>query len=147
MAKLKVFTWSDGFHAYTVAETSRPKALAAWGFTRDLFKEGAAHEDPDAPDAEAALAAPGKVIERGLTVDVGTVARVQRPAVDRKAAARKKRLTEMKAELKALEEAQALERKALDDEIRALEARRSALSEAQDKTRDRLRARIEAAED
>lgn len=29
MAKLKVFTWSDGFHAYTVATTSRARALAA----------------------------------------------------------------------------------------------------------------------
>ncbi len=28
MAKLKVFTWSDGFHAFTVATTSRPRALA-----------------------------------------------------------------------------------------------------------------------
>jgi len=54
---LKVFTWSDGFHRYTVAETSRAKALAAWETDRDLFKEGVAKEAPDAPDAKAALEA------------------------------------------------------------------------------------------
>ena len=41
-AKLKVFRYSDGFHAWTVAASSRPKALAAWGVKRDLFKDGSA---------------------------------------------------------------------------------------------------------
>jgi len=27
----RVFTWSDGLHAYTVAVSSKAKALAAWG--------------------------------------------------------------------------------------------------------------------
>jgi hypothetical protein len=43
-AGLKVFSWSDGFHAFTVAASSRPKALAAWGMSRDIFKDGLAHE-------------------------------------------------------------------------------------------------------
>jgi hypothetical protein len=60
----KVFTWSDGFHRYTVAATSRAKALVAWETDRDLFKEGVAQEAPDAPDAKAAMAAPGAVIRR-----------------------------------------------------------------------------------
>ena len=72
MAKrLKVFTWSDGFHAFTVAVSSRPKALEAWGSKQDLFATGLASELSGGPDYEAALAAPGEVIERGLAIDVG----------------------------------------------------------------------------
>ena len=70
-AKLKVFTWSDGFHAFTVAASSRPKALEAWGATQDLFKTGLAHEVEEGADRDAALASPGAVISRGLSVDVG----------------------------------------------------------------------------
>ena len=33
-AKLKVFRYADGFHSWTVAASSRAKALAAWGVTR-----------------------------------------------------------------------------------------------------------------
>ena len=79
MAKLKVFTWSDGFHAYTVATTSRAKALAAWGVTRDLFKDGDASELSAGVDRDAALAQPGETIRRGLSVDVGKVSPVKRP--------------------------------------------------------------------
>jgi hypothetical protein len=42
--KLKVFSWSDGLHDYTVAATSRAKALEAWDVGRDLFKDGTAKE-------------------------------------------------------------------------------------------------------
>ena len=50
--KLKVFSWSDGLHDYTVATTSRAKALAAWDVGRDLFKDGVngrlvPDDDPD----------------------------------------------------------------------------------------------------
>ena len=48
-AKLKVWRWSDGSHADTVATTSRAKALAAWGVTRDLFKDGDAREITEGP--------------------------------------------------------------------------------------------------
>ena len=49
-ARLKVFTWSDGFHAFTVAASSRPKALAAWGVGQDLFKSGLARQIEQGPD-------------------------------------------------------------------------------------------------
>ncbi len=69
--RLKVFEWSDGFHRFTVAAPSRPKALAAWGIQQDIFASGLAKEAPEAEDAEAARARPGEVVERGLTVDIG----------------------------------------------------------------------------
>ena len=76
-AKLKVFTWSDGFHAFTVATTSRPKALEAWGSKQDLFATGLASQLTGGPDYEAALASPGEVIERGLTIDVGKIGKAK----------------------------------------------------------------------
>lgn len=39
-ARLKLFEWSDGFHTFTVAASSRPKALVAWGSGQDLFATG-----------------------------------------------------------------------------------------------------------
>ncbi len=42
--RLKVFEWSDGFHRFTVAAASRPKALAAWGIHQDIFASGLARE-------------------------------------------------------------------------------------------------------
>ena len=72
-AKLKVFTWSDGFHAFTVATSSRPKALEAWGSKQDLFATGLASQLSGGPDYEAALASPGEVVERGLAIDVGKI--------------------------------------------------------------------------
>lgn len=47
--KLKVFTWSDGFHAHTVAVSSRPKALAAWGVSQDIFKSASPARFTTAP--------------------------------------------------------------------------------------------------
>ena len=75
--KLKVFTWSDGFHAFTVATSSRPKALEAWGSKQDLFATGLASQLSGGPDYEAALASPGEVIERGLAIDVGKIGKAE----------------------------------------------------------------------
>ena len=75
--KLKVFTWSDGFHAFTVATTSRPKALEAWGSKQDLFATGLASQLSGGPDYEAALASPGEVIERRLAIDVGKIGKAK----------------------------------------------------------------------
>lgn len=72
-ARLKVFEWSDGFRRFTVAASFRPRALAAWGMQQDIFASGLAREAPDSEDAQAARAAPGQVIERGLAVDAGQV--------------------------------------------------------------------------
>lgn len=76
--KLKVFTWSDGFHAFTVAASSRPKALEAGGSKPDLFATGLASQLTGGPDYDAALASPGEVIERGLAIDVGKISKAER---------------------------------------------------------------------
>lgn len=75
--QLKVFTWSDGFHAFTVATSSRPKALEAWGSKQDLFATGLASQLSGGPDYEAALASPGEVIERGVAIDVGKIGKAK----------------------------------------------------------------------
>ena len=78
MARLKVFTWSDGFHAFTVAATSRPKALKAWGMTQDIFKSGLAREITDGPTFDAARAQPGEVIQTGEALDPGEISNAPR---------------------------------------------------------------------
>lgn len=130
---LKVFTWSDGFHRYTVAETSRAKALAAWETDRDLFKEGVAQEAPDAPDAKAALAAPGAVIRRaegGLKSAVDKLPKGKpKPKVDDQAEAqRKQALAEAEAALKAAETEQRDAEAELERRRRDLDAEAAALS-------------------
>lgn len=137
----KVFTWSDGFHRYTVAATSRAKALAAWETDRDLFKEGVAQEAPEAPDAKAALAAPGAVIRRaegGLKSAVDKLPRVKpRKAGD--AAEKKRKAALAKAEA-ALEAAEAdLERRQ-----RELEAEGQALERSWAARRAKLRKTVES---
>jgi len=132
--RLKVFTWSNGFHAYTVAASSRPKALAAWGSGQDLFANGLAHELKDGPDFEAARASPGEVIERGEAVDVGKLARVPKPAAPKKPSeAQRKKVAALEDDLERLDRhtadslAEIDKRLAeLDDERRAREAEASA---------------------
>lgn len=137
----KVFTWSDGFHRYTVAATSRVKALAAWETDRDLFKEGVAREAPDAPDAKAALAAPGAVIRRAEGGLKSAVEKLPRPAAkkpDKAEAERKRRLAEAQA---ALEEADAEQRDAeaeLERRRRELDAEAAALSDSWTRRRAKL---------
>lgn len=144
-ARLKVFRYSDGFHAWTVAASSRARALAAWGVKRDLFKDGAAEQIDDGPDYEAALKAPGELIERGLAVDVGKVERTRAP----KARARKgpsakdrARVEALEAELAALDEAQAGETAALEKKRQALEREAGALAKRQARARDALKAKL-----
>jgi hypothetical protein len=131
----KVFTWSDGFHRYTVAATSRAKALAAWETDRDLFKEGVAQEAPDAPDARAALAAPGAVIRRaegGLKSAVEKLPK-PRPAskkADKAEAERKCRLAEAEAALEAAEAEHRDAEAELERRRRDLDAQAAALSDS-----------------
>ena len=144
-ARLKVFSWSDGFHAFTVAASSRAKALEAWGSDQDLFKTGLAKEDADNPDAEAAVAQPGEVIKRGLAVDVGE-AKPQKPS--RKSAAADKaeaKLKALKADLETLDARQADEQAALADRRKALDAEAAALDAAHAKARKALLDRIKTA--
>lgn len=149
--KLKVFCYSDGFHSWTVAATSRAKALAAWGVRRDLFKDGSAREIDLGPDREAALAAPGELIERGLSVDVGKVERTRtpkakagakKPASDAKARAR---VEALEAELTALDAAQAKETAAVETEREAVERKAAALAKRQAKARAALKTKLKAA--
>lgn len=149
--KLKVFCYSDGFHSWTVAAPSRARALEAWGVKRDLFKDGSAREIDVGPDRAAALASPGELIERGLSVDIGKVERTKAPKAKAKpekpksdAKARAK-VEALEAELDALDEAQAEEAAALEAEREALERRARELAKRQRKARDELKAKLKAA--
>ncbi len=130
----KVFTWSDGFHRYTVATTSRAKALEAWETDRDLFKEGVAQEAPNAPDAKAALAAPGAVIRRaegGLKSAVDKLPKPKVKKVDEAAEAKRKQaLAEAEAALEAAEAEQRDAEAELERRRRALDAEVAALSDS-----------------
>ena len=149
--KLKVFCYSDGFHSWTVATTSRAKALEAWGVKRDLFKDGSAREIDVGPDRAAALAAPGELIERGLSVDVGKVEKTKapkaktRPVTAKADAKARARVKALEAELEALDEAQAEEMAALEAEREALERRATDLAKRQRRARDDLKAKLKAA--
>lgn len=149
--KLKVFCYSDGFHSWTVAAPSRAKALEAWGVKRDLFKDGSAREIDLGPDREAALAAPGELIERGLSVDIGKVERTRapkpkpKPETPKSDAKARAKVEALEAELATLEEAQAEEAAALKAEREALERKATALAKRQRRARDDLKARLKAA--
>lgn len=145
---LKVFSYSDGFHSWTVAATSRAKALEAWGVKRDLFKDGSAVEAAEGPDRAAALKAPGELIERGLSVDIGKVEKTKAPRAAKprgpsaKDVARAELLEE---ELADLEAAQAEETQALETQRAELEQEAAALAKAQAKAMAALRDRLKAA--
>ena len=143
---LKVFRYSDGFHAWTVAASSRAKALTAWGMSRDLFDQGLAEEVKDGPDHKAALDAPGEVIKRGLSVDVGKVEKAK--PLKAKAGPSEKdraRVRVLEAELAELDEAQAKATRALEAEREALERKAADLAKRQDRDRDALKTRLRAA--
>jgi hypothetical protein len=145
--KLKVFRYSDGFHSWTVAAPSRAKALAAWGVKRDLFEVGGAEEISEGEDYEAALAAPGELIERGLSVDIGKIERTTAPKPKAKKTNAKARakVEALEAELAALDEAQAEEGAALEVERAALEKRAAGLAKRQARARDELKTKLKAA--
>ena len=141
--KLKVFTWSDGLHDYTVATTSRAKALEAWDVGRDLFKDETAKEISEGAGHDAAVAAPDTVISRpagGLDAALKGLPKAPRgPSKAEKARAEK--LAALQAELEVVEdEAEASEltfaerRAVLDAEeatsAEGFEARRAELAKA-----------------
>ncbi|HEX8470165.1 MAG TPA: hypothetical protein VF633_03550, partial [Brevundimonas sp.] len=143
MAKLKVFTWADGFHAFTVAASSKPKALAAWGIGADIFKSGLASEITEGADFDAALASPGEVIERGLSIDVGKITRAAKPKpVSNKA---REDVRALEADLDALDLSQAAEVAELDARRAALDAEAKSLAATQDRARKALMVRLRAA--
>jgi hypothetical protein len=142
--KLKVFCWSDGLHDYTVAASSRAKALEAWDVGRDLFKDGAAREVAEGRARDAALDAPETVVTTpagGLGAALKALPAKARRKPSRAETARAEKLAALQAELEAVEdEAEASElafaerRSALDAEESAaaerVEARRAALVKA-----------------
>lgn len=144
---LKTFRYSDGFHAWTVAASSRAKALAAFGVKRDLFKDGSATEIDGGPDCEAALKAPGELIERGLAVDVGEVVKMAAPRTRANPGAvkAKARVDALETELAALDETQATDTEAMAVKRKALDAEADALARRQAKARDAVKARLKAA--
>jgi hypothetical protein len=155
-ARLKVFCWSDGLHAYTVATSSRAKALAAWGFKRDLFKDGEASEIKDGDDHDRALASPGVTIKRGLGTSAAEVEALKpyrsKRAPPRPGKADLARVARLEADVVALdadrdESAAAIERERLslaEKEARlasGFAARRAALDEKLRTARARLQPR------
>lgn len=145
---LKVFSYSDGFHSWTVAATSRAKALEAWGVKRDLFQDGSAVEAAEGPDREAALKAPGELIERGLAVDIGKVEKTKapKPAKARGPTAKDvARVELLEEELAELEAAQAEETQALEARRAELEQETEALAKGQAGAAEALRAKLKAA--
>ena len=144
--RLKVFTWSDGFHAFTVAVSSRPKALVAWGSKQDLFATGLASELSGGPDYDAALAAPGEVIERGLSIDVGKIGKAAKPKkVSGPSKARRAKIDSLQAELEALDADHHEADAAFADRLKALESERVDLERDHAERRKRLTAALKAA--
>lgn len=142
---LKTFCYSDGFHVWTVAASSRVRALEAFGVKRDLFKDGSAKEIDSGPDREAALKAPGELIERGLSVDVGKVAKAPAKPKAKSNAADRKRLEALECELDALDQIQTTEREELADRRAALDKEEAALERSQTKARDALKSKLKTA--
>jgi len=142
--KLKVFSWSDGLHDYTVAATSRAKALEAWDVGRDLFKDGTAREVVEGAAHDAALKGPETVVTTpagGLGAALKGLPAKARRKPSKAETARAEKLAALKARLEALEdEAEASElafaerRAALDAEeaaaVEDLQARRTDLEKA-----------------
>ena len=145
MAKLKVFTWADGFHAFTVATSSRPKALAAWGIERDIFKDGLASEVASGPDYDAALKTPDAVIQRGLSIDIGKISKVAIPRAKPVSNKAREAVKALEAELDTLDHDQAAETAELDARRASLEDEAKALASEQDKTRKALMAKLKMA--
>ena len=150
--RIKVFCWSDGLHVYTVAATSRTKALAAWGFTRDLFREGLAREVTSGADYDRARAKPGQVMERAAAAALAARPKGRsKQDIDksRSRTAARRTLDKVEQQIAALEgEANAAER-ALERE-QAVLANRAAATRADlakrrvtlERKRDSLRARL-----
>lgn len=125
--RLKVFTWSDGFHAFSVATSSRPKALEAWGSKQDLFATGLASELSGGPDYDAALASPGEVVERGLTIDIGKISKPKPRTSAGPSKARRQKVAKLEAALEGLDADYQTTSADLDARQQALNDARAAL--------------------
>ncbi|MGR4864416.1 hypothetical protein [Caulobacter sp. LARHSG274] len=146
--KLKVFGWSDGLHDYTVAATSRAKALEAWDVGRDLFKDGTAKEVAAGPGHDAALATPGAVVTRpagGLDAALKALPARMRRKPSRAETARAEKLAALRGELEALEDEAEAAEIAFAERRAALDAEAEAAADAFDQRRTQLEQAIRAA--
>lgn len=143
-AKLKVFAWSDGFHAFTVATTSRPKALEAWGSKQDLFATGLARPLTGGPDYDAALAAPGEVITRSLAIDLGKIGKARRSRTRGPSRAKAARIKTLQAALANLDQSHQAAMADFDAQQTALDAARRKAKARHATDRQTLLADLEA---
>ncbi|VXB63747.1 hypothetical protein [Brevundimonas sp. G8] len=143
--KLKVFTWSDGFHAFTVAASSRPKALDAWGSKQDLFATGLASQLSDGPDYEAALASPGDVITRGLAIDVGKIGKARPKKAVGVSETKRAKIETLQAALAELDETHQSALADLDARQAALETERRRVETDHERSRTALAAELKKA--
>jgi hypothetical protein len=146
--KLKVFSWSDGLHDYTVATTSRAKALEAWDVGRDLFQDGTAREIGEGAAHGAAVAAPDTVITRpagGLDAALRALPAKARRKPSKAEAARAETLARLRAQREALEDEVEASEVAFAERRGALEAEEAAAVEGFAERRARLEKAIEAA--
>ena len=130
--KLKVFSWSDGLHDYTVATTSRAKALEAWDVGRDLFKDGTAREIAEGAGHDAAISAPETVITRaagGLDAALKALPAKARRGPSRAEMARAEKRAALQDELKALEAEAEASARTFAERRNALDAEQAAATE------------------
>ncbi|MFN3877248.1 MAG: hypothetical protein ACK4MH_02590 [Brevundimonas sp.] len=133
--RLKVFTWSDGFRAFSVATSSRPKALEAWGSKQDLFAAGLASELSGGPDYDAAVASPGEVVERGLTIDIGKISKRKPRTSAAPSKAKREKIAKLEAALERLDADYQTASPDMDDRQQALNNARATLDCDHDKQR------------
>ncbi|CAN5575276.1 hypothetical protein BH10PSE4_BH10PSE4_00410 [soil metagenome] len=146
--KLKVFSWSDGLHDYTVATTSRARALEAWDVGRDLFKDGTAQAIETGAAFEAATAAPDTVITSpasGLGAALKTLPAQARRKPSKAETERAEALARLRAEREALEDEAEASEVAFAERRGALEAEEAAAGEAFSARRAALDRAIKAA--
>lgn len=142
--RLKVFSWSDGFHSWTVATSSRPKALGAWNLEQDLFKSGLAHEITDGPERAAALADPGTVIKTGVAIDPGMIEALKPDPRQTQRRQAKLRAADIQSRIDALDAALCQEVEAIRSERDALDRKIADLQAAADSQRAALMKKLKA---
>lgn len=143
--RLKVFSWSDGFHSWTVATSSRPKALQAWGVEQDLFKSGLAHEIGPGPERDAALASPGTVIRTGMAIDPGVIEALKPDPAQARRQKSREAVRAIQLEIDALDAALSGQQEALRAEREAIDARMADLERVMDKKRAALEKSLKTA--
>jgi hypothetical protein len=146
MPKLKVFCTTSGFHDQIVAAPSRPAALKAWGAKTDLFSMGVAKQVTDPKLVKKALAKPGEVIR--LNRSGGGEEAPAPKKVAKKPAARppsRAKLAAAEASLEKLEQRQAKERDAIEQELAALQKRRDQIEKRHAKARSAAEEKLEDA--